>query len=149
MNVNSLSNSRSSFPLWDGLYARHSASLAGVALAALLVASAPLAHAAEITLPTEKVRLADSALPGATLATALCYTCHSAEYVLYQPTTSGRAYWRATVVKMQKVFGAPIPDTAIDPIADYLVKLYGTDAAAPASTSPAPTAPAPASNQSK
>ena len=105
-----------------------------LALAALC---APHAAAIEITLPEEKLRLADSPLPGAALATALCYTCHSAEYAIYQPPASPRAYWKATVVKMQKTFGAPIPDTAIDPLTDYLVKTYGAERApAPAASSP-------------
>ena len=111
------------------------------ALAFLLVLLAPpRAIALEITFPVEKVRLADSPLPGAALAGAMCYTCHSAEYVLYQPPTSSRTYWKATVVKMQKVFAAPIPDTAVDPITDYLVKLYGVEnPPAPAPTNPTPT----------
>lgn len=98
-----------------------------VALTAL-ASLAPLpSRALEITLPVEKVRLADSPLPGAALASALCYTCHSAEYVLYQPPTSPRTYWQATVTKMQKTFNAPIPDDAVAPIVDYLVKLYGVE----------------------
>ena len=129
-------------PWWGGLYARHSRSstLAAFALAALTLSLAPAARAIEIKLPAEKLRLADSPLPGAALATAMCSTCHSAEYSLYQPPTSPRTYWKATVVKMQKTFGAPIPDDAIDPLTDYLVKTYGAERApAPA---PGPTAPA-------
>jgi hypothetical protein len=114
------------------------------ALALLLIALTPLpARALEITLPVEKVRLADSPLPGAALAGAMCYTCHSAEYVLYQPPTSPRTYWQATVTKMQKVFAAPIPDDAVAPIVDYLVKLYGVEkppAPAPANSAPPPPA---------
>lgn len=113
-------------------------------LALALVSLAPLpAIALEITLPVEKVRLADSPLPGAALAGTMCSTCHSAEYVLYQPPTSPRTYWKATVVKMQKVFGAPIPDSAVDPITDYLVKLYGVDQpSSPASPNTTPAQPA-------
>jgi sulfite dehydrogenase len=70
------------------------------------------------------------------LATAFCYTCHSMEYVAYQPS-SGRTYWKATVVKMQKTFGAPLPEEAVEPIVDYLSKTYGTErAAAPAASPP-------------
>jgi hypothetical protein len=94
-------------------------------------------HAAETTLPAEKARLADSPLPGAALATAFCYTCHSAEYTLYQPPTSSRTYWKNTVTKMQKTFGAPIPDDAIDPITDYLVKTYGAERTVSQSPTPA------------
>lgn len=122
------------------LRVRRRTALALPVLTALAVfASVPRAAAIEITLPVETLRLADSPLPGAALATALCYTCHSAEYSLYQPPTSPRSYWQATVVKMQKTFGAPIPDDAIDPITDYLVKTYGAERAAPASGSTSPS----------
>jgi len=90
----------------------------------------------EITLPVETARLAESPLPGYALAIGLCSTCHSAEYVQYQPN-SNRAYWWAATVKMQKVFGAPIPDAAIEPIADYLVKTYGMERTAVGSGSTA------------
>ncbi len=83
------------------------------------------------TLPEEKARLAESTLPGYALATTLCYTCHSVDYVKAQPV-SARTYWKATVVKMQKTFGAPIPDEAVEPLTDYLVKTYGTERAKPA-----------------
>jgi hypothetical protein len=106
----------------------------------LFVASAALSSAKEITLPIEKSRLADSSLPGAALATTMCYTCHSAEYVTYQPPTSARTYWKNTLVKMQKTFGAPIPDSAIDPLTDYLVKTYGNETAASAPAAPIPAA---------
>ena len=85
-------------------------------------AAAPL----EITLPAEPGRLLESPLPGYALATGFCYTCHSTEYVNTQPVSS-RAYWKATVTKMQKTFGAPIPDEAVEPIVDYLVKTYGAE----------------------
>ena len=91
-------------------------------------------RAIEITLPRETAALKPSPLPGFALAQGLCGTCHSAEYSLTQPPTSPRAYWQATVVKMQKVFAAPIPDTAIDPIVDYLAKTYGNDRGAATAT---------------
>lgn len=96
-------------------------------------------RATEITLPRETAALKPSPLPGYALAQGMCNTCHSAEYSLTQPTGSPRAYWQATVVKMQKVFGAPLPDTVIDPIVDYLVKTYGNErnGAAPAPAAPA------------
>ena len=94
----------------------------------------------EITLPVETARLAESPLPGYALAIGLCSTCHSAEYIQYQPNAN-RAYWRAATVKMQKVFGAPIPDAAIEPIADYLVKTYGMERPVSGSSgTPAPSA---------
>jgi sulfite dehydrogenase len=118
-----------------------SAALAPLAFAA--VAMLPLAtpsRAVEITLPRETAALTPSPLPGYALAQGMCGTCHSAEYAHTQPPASPRAYWQATVVKMQKAFAAPIPDTAIDPIVDYLVKTYGNERGVPASTPIAPTA---------
>ncbi len=96
--------------------------------------------AAEIKLPTETARLAESPLPGFALASTYCYTCHSVDYVRTQPVSS-RAYWKSSVVKMQKTFGAPIPDAAVDALVDYLVKTYGNERdgslpAAPASVAP-------------
>jgi sulfite dehydrogenase len=115
----------------------------------LLFATALLAlplRAVEITLPRETAALTASTLPGFTLAQSMCATCHSAEYSLTQPPASPRAYWQATVVKMQKVFAAPIPDAAINPLVDYLVKTYGNErggaAASPATLAP-PTPAAP------
>lgn len=97
-----------------------------VALALAFAAGTSL-NALEITLPQENARLKESPLPGYTLAMALCYTCHSADYVRYQPPMSSRTYWKATVVKMQKTFGAPIPEETVEPIVDYLVKTYGAE----------------------
>ncbi len=102
--------------------------LLGSAAGAALAAEAK-PRPVTITLPAETARLADSPLPGAALATAFCFTCHSADYVLTQPPASSRTYWKNTVAKMQKTFGAPIPDNALDPIADYLVKTYGAERA--------------------
>lgn len=82
--------------------------------------------ALEIKLPVDPTRLVESSLPGYSLATTHCYTCHSMDYVRIQPPSS-RAYWRGNVVKMQKTFGAPIPDDAVESIVEYLVKTYGTE----------------------
>jgi hypothetical protein len=94
-----------------------------MAVAGLGVATAT---AVEITLPPETARLVESPLPGYALATSMCSTCHSADYISMQPPSS-RAYWKGSVTKMQKTFGAPIPDEAVEPITDYLVKTYGTE----------------------
>lgn len=95
-------------------------------LALLAAATALRLPAVEITLPLERGKLVESPLPGYGSAVAMCQTCHSTEYVASQPP-SARAYWQATVVKMQKAFGAPLPDSAVAPIVDYLVKTYGTE----------------------
>ena len=112
----------------DGLFvSRHIAAPTVALVLSSLLLGATSARASEITLPEEKARLAESPLPGYALASALCYTCHSVDYIRYQPPASPRAYWKTQVVKMQKTFGAPIPDSALEPIIDYLVKTYGAE----------------------
>ena len=106
-----------------------------------VVAAASIA-AMEITLPQETARLEASPLPGYELATTYCYTCHSTDYLQYQPSMA-RAAWKASVIKMQKTFGAQIPETAVDPIAEYLAKTYGAERAGsnrPAAAAIEPTA---------
>jgi hypothetical protein len=87
------------------------------------------AHA--ITLPRESVEYEKSDLPGYELTAQQCSICHSPEYVAYAPPTSPRAYWQATVDKMVKVFGAPLPPDQIPPIVDYLTRTYGAEAPKP------------------
>ena len=119
-----------------------STALTTFAIAAATLALARPLQAVEITLPRETATLTPSPLPGYALAQAMCGTCHSAEYSRTQPPASPRAYWQATVVKMQKTFAAPLPDSAIDPIVDYLVKTYGDERGASASAPSLPAAPA-------
>lgn len=80
----------------------------------------------EIKLPPETARLTESPVPGYALAVAHCSTCHSPDYIPMQPPST-RTYWKAAVTKMQKTFGAPIPDSAVDPIVDYLAQTYGKE----------------------
>lgn len=103
--------------------------LGAAAIAGLLAANH--LSSAEIALPPETARFVESPLPGYALANALCATCHSADYARTQPTLP-RAYWQGAVVKMQKTFGAPIPDDAVPALVDYLVKTYGAERAAAA-----------------
>src|SRR5687768_9562866 len=95
-------------------------------LSLLTLSGVAMLGAADITLPEDTARLKDAALPGYALATIYCYTCHSADYLMYQPPMT-RVAWKASVTKMQKTFGAVIPDSAVDPIAEYLAKAYGTE----------------------
>lgn len=94
----------------------------------------------EISLPTGSLLFKPSELPGYTSAMTHCLTCHSVEYTATQPLSS-RVYWKATVVKMQKTFGAPIPDDEIEVIADYLVKTYGNERSTPAAAPSSSTSP--------
>jgi hypothetical protein len=92
-----------------------------------LIVALPTASALEVRLPPETASFRPSDLPGYALVQRDCLICHSAHYVQYQPSSSPRAYWEATVKKMQKPFGAPFADDDIPAIVDYLVKTYGTE----------------------
>ncbi len=53
-----------------------------------------------------------------------CVSCHSARYVQMQPDLSEKT-WLALVTKMQKSFGAPVPDSSVKEIVQYLVAIRG------------------------
>jgi hypothetical protein len=98
-----------------------------LAAAVLAFAAAGLAAAAPktLTLPADTVALLPSSLPGYAKAQANCMTCHSAEYMLYQPPNAGRPYWDAMTKRMKAVFKAPLDDADIPAIVDYLTATYG------------------------
>ncbi len=91
--------------------------------AALALAAAGLAAAAqalEITLPQETAKL--RAGPGAQGA-SLCLMCHSVDYVSSQPPMPP-GFWDAEVKKMVGTYGAPIPAEQIPLIVEYLNHAY-------------------------
>ena len=92
-------------------------------VSACLLAGAVPAAGVSIELPAESASL--KPWPGSDLATRQCATCHSADYVAIQPPGRPLAFWKAEVEKMKKVYGAPIPDDQIEPIAQYLTRAYG------------------------
>ena len=62
--------------------------------------------------------------PGSDLFLANCGICHSYRYIQMQPPFP-RKTWEKTVEKMVKNFGAPIADSSVTPIVDYLVSIRG------------------------
>lgn len=106
-------------------------------------AALPAAFALDITLPAETAAYKPSELPGYRLVQQNCMTCHSAQYVQYQPSTSPRSYWEATVKKMKHPFGAPFSDEDIPAMVNYLVKTYGAEQTTAATPAPAMVAAAP------
>jgi hypothetical protein len=54
-----------------------------------------------------------------------CSICHSLDYITMQPPFP-KAQWTATVNKMIKTFGAPIPQEDAEKIINYLAVNYGT-----------------------
>ena len=99
---------------------RHRILLTLTALAGLGLASAYAAH----TLPDETAAFK----PGTNLEVVQnnCTACHSADYVKTQPRGEKfkKDFWQAEVVKMIKVYGAPIDDADIGKIVDYLTANY-------------------------
>ncbi len=93
---------------------------------AVAAATGCLADSLKIELPLEAARLKPG--PGADMANGHCLICHSAEYVTTQPRDKPLAFWKAEVEKMKRVYGAPIPEEQINPIAEYLAQSYGTGA---------------------
>lgn len=63
---------------------------------------------------------------GAGMETALnnCSGCHSVDYIATQPPKKGKAFWETEVQKMIKLFGAPIQNSDVTAIADYLAEAY-------------------------
>jgi hypothetical protein len=54
-----------------------------------------------------------------------CSTCHSLDYIVMNSSFLVRSGWEAEVRKMMKVMGAPIPESDVAPIVDYLTQYYG------------------------
>src|SRR4051812_27772400 len=77
------------------------------------------AAALEIQLPPETGVFKQDV--GAELANGQCLICHSVEYVTTQPPMQ-RAFWKASVQKMQQKYGAPVPDAQVEPLVDYLTR---------------------------
>ncbi|MGI9024479.1 MAG: cytochrome c, class I [Burkholderiaceae bacterium] len=94
---------------------------------ALGFAAVSSAGSKTMDLPPDSTQLKASPLPGYAKTQASCTACHSAEYMLYQPSSAPRAYWDAMVKRMKTVFHAPVDDADMPAIVDYLVKTYGNE----------------------
>ena len=53
-----------------------------------------------------------------------CMGCHSLDYIATQPHKDA-AFWKATVVKMMTVYGAPVEAGDADKVAGVLTAVYG------------------------
>jgi mono/diheme cytochrome c family protein len=97
-----------------------------------LLAFVPLAFAGLVAAnaaPVEyKLPEETSALkPGPNLEVAQnnCTACHSTDYIKTQPIMkSKKDFWQAEVVKMIKVYGAPIDEADVPKIVEYLSSTY-------------------------
>jgi cytochrome c551/c552 len=102
---------------------RRQATLALV-LSGFLACVAP-ASGADIALPGETVRLRPSPLAGFEIASQKCGTCHSADYIAYQPPGMTQTQWTAEVNKMRATYGAQLGPDDIRSVGIYLTAAYG------------------------
>jgi sulfite dehydrogenase (cytochrome) subunit B len=92
--------------------------------AAVIAAIAVLPVAATLALGgEEKIVLKNG--PGLDLVRKDCVSCHSLDYIPLNSPFLDHKGWEATVAKMQKAYGAPIPQEDAAPIAEYLATNYG------------------------
>jgi cytochrome c5 len=100
-----------------------------LALAALLAALPSEAKAPGFP-KTVTVNLPDGltlyAGPGADAINGNCLACHSRDMVLNQPKMA-KAAWEAEIAKMRNVYKAPVAESDVPAILDYLVRIKGTN----------------------
>jgi hypothetical protein len=85
---------------------------------------APGNPSVSIALPADTWRYAPG--PGVEFVVKDCSVCHSASYVLTQPRLT-RKQWAAEVAKMRNAYGAPVPESDVATIVDYLVAQHGKE----------------------
>jgi len=75
-------------------------------------------------LPAETATLKPG--PNLDVVKSNCTGCHSGDYVSTQPRNvkSKKDFWQAEVTKMIKVYGAPIDDSDVPKIVEYLAATY-------------------------
>jgi sulfite dehydrogenase (cytochrome) subunit B len=97
--------------------------LATAALAALSLGATNAAPRA-YTLPNETAAFRPG--PNLEVVQNNCTACHSADYINIQPRGPKfkKDFWQAEVMKMIKVYGAPIDEADIGKIVDYLTAAY-------------------------
>ena len=63
--------------------------------------------------------------PGRNLVEANCSMCHSLDYIQMNSPFLDRPGWEASVNKMIKAMGAPVAETDVRQLVDYLASQYG------------------------
>jgi len=80
-----------------------------------------------IAVPAHGGELSVKIAPGehAALVQSRCSICHSLDYVVMNSRFLSRAAWDGEVRKMMKVIGAPVAESEVSSIVDYLTENYG------------------------
>ena len=107
----------------------HKAFIATVCLTTALLISTPawVRELPKIKSTTVELPAGDALFPGGKAADAInnnCLACHSADMVLNQPALP-RATWEAEVRKMIHAYKAPVEESDVAAIVDYLAKTKG------------------------
>ena len=100
-----------------------------LATALLFPTTAWVQERPKITTTTIDLPAGDALFPGGAVADAInnnCLACHSADMVLDQPALP-RATWEAEVHKMIHVYKAPIDESDVAAIVNYLARTKGTN----------------------
>ena len=94
-------------------------------LLSVLLPAAAMAAPESYSLPEETATLAPG--PHLELVQQNCGACHSSDYISTQPRPlkDPAAFWTAEVIKMTKVYGAPIDSVDMPKIVEYLAATYG------------------------
>ncbi len=94
--------------------------LAGSAYAPMLAKAKPVSY----NLPEETAAFKPG--PNLEVVQNNCTACHSADYIKTQPQGPKfkKDFWHAEVMKMIKVYGAPIDEADVDKIVEYLSQTY-------------------------
>jgi mono/diheme cytochrome c family protein len=96
------------------------------AAALALGCGAVMAQAVQtVTLPLETAKLKPSKLAGYQIAMQKCGICHSADYISQQPPAMTATQWTAEVRKMEHAYAAPLSDSDVAQIGEYLAVTYG------------------------
>jgi sulfite dehydrogenase (cytochrome) subunit B len=100
--------------------------LSAIASVGVLTAGAALAEPRTYELPeaTMQLRQLKGYEAGFEAAQNNCMSCHSVDYIAIQPPKKGKAFWESEVVKMIKVYHAPIGEDDGNAIAAYLAEAY-------------------------
>lgn len=88
-------------------------------------ASALLLIALALPAAADEAAFGLRAAPGRETVQANCSLCHSLDYIPMNSPFLDRKGWEATVTKMLKVMGAPMPPEELPRIVDYLEANYG------------------------
>jgi len=93
-------------------------------LGVVILSAVMLAAEKRVTLPADNPMGELKPGAGVEIVRANCIACHSTDYIVLQPGR-GTKQWEAEVKKMITVFGAPISESDVKIIVQYLASAYG------------------------